>query len=254
MTRLALHLAALLLPAAPLVGDEAPAGVSNCCTPHVGGGCDDPVCSETVIDFDFECFFAWDSVCVGWAEDMCGSLCGGSGGCPGTGDCCTVHPTNGCSDPLCCDLVCIEDPSCCDSGWGGACVELATILCEVCEPPIECPMQGDCCGYNFTPGCDRKYCCEIVCIELGDEFCCRGKWDDVCARKARENCPNVCSCADFGDMNEDGGIDLRDVAAFQNCFSGNAAVDDACACGDWDADDHIDLADYEVLHGLLAAP
>jgi hypothetical protein len=109
-------------------------------------------------------------------------------------------------------------------------------------------MEGECCAFNFTPGCDRKACCELVCIELGDEYCCRGKWDDLCAAKARNNCPNICVCNLFGDLNDDRAIDLKDIAAFQNCFaSGGTAVGDECACADHDADDDADLLDFTSL-------
>ncbi len=225
---------------------------SNCCTAHGGGGCDDPICSTEVCCFDFKCCFTWDSICAGLAGDLCGNLCGG-GGCPGTGDCCTAHAAPGCSDTTCCDLVCASNSACCSSQWSAACADLAVDICDVCEPPIVCPQEGDCCNFNFTPGCSREECCNIVCIELGDEFCCRGEWDDVCARKARDNCPNICICDQFGDMNEDGAVDLSDVAGFQNCFTGRGgSIEDACACADYDADDDVDLADYKVVHELLA--
>jgi hypothetical protein len=131
----------------------------------------------------------------------------------------------------------------------------AVTLCDHCEPPIVCPMPGDCCASNPTPGCDREECCNLICIVRGDEFCCRGNWDNICARDAALYCPNICDCEQFGDMNADEALNLRDIAGFQNCFAGRAvAIGDVCGCGDYDADDDVDLADYKALLGLLTTP
>ncbi len=220
-------------------------GSGDCCVAHGLPGCDSIGCCETVCGADFFCCIGWGSDCVLLAEELCGSLCGG-GNCPGTGDCCTAHASPGCDNALCCDLVCTATPACCSGTWSAACANLAVAICDVCEPPIVCPMQGDCCGYNFTPGCDRKGCCELICIELGDEFCCRGKWDLVCARKAGENCPNVCDCETFGELSGDGVVDLRDFAKFSNCFTGpGGSVPDPCACADYDGDDDVDAEDVD---------
>lgn len=232
-------------------------GSGDCCSIHSGSGCDDISCCEEVCAADFFCcFLDWTGDCVSLAEQLCGSTCGGST-CPGVGDCCTSHGSPGCNDELCCDLVCTENPDCCAGTWSATCADLAVAICDVCEPPIVCPMEGDCCGFNFTAGCDREFCCDLICNVLngGDEYCCRGKWDDQCARKARENCPNICACELFGDLNGDTFHDLLDVAAIQNCFGGQgAAVGDPCACADYDADDDVDLADFNFLYATLGQP
>ena len=79
---------------------------------------------------------------------------------------------------------------------------------------------------------------------------------DEATRKARDNCLNVCDCESFGNFDADPAIDLRDVAAFQNCFSGDgsAPVRPACACADYDGDGDADLMDYRVFSGLIEAP
>ena len=51
---------------------------------------------------------------------------------PGGGDCLT--PTNGvpgCLDHTCCELVCTNDPFCCEVEWDENCVETAGLLCTI---------------------------------------------------------------------------------------------------------------------------
>jgi len=56
-----------------------------------------------------------------------------------------------------------------------------------------------------------------------------------------------------GDTDGDGDADLRDAAAFQNCF-GQTEPTGQCQALDLNGDDAIDLSDYASLKGLLAAP
>lgn len=46
---------------------------------------------------------------------------------PGLGDsdCCVGHPTPGCSDPVCQELICAMDPFCCNVEWDVLCASLA---------------------------------------------------------------------------------------------------------------------------------
>ena len=47
---------------------------------------------------------------------------------PAAGDCGLSHPaTTGCSDLICCDIVCTVNPLCCDLGWDQACASAAQI-------------------------------------------------------------------------------------------------------------------------------
>ena len=63
-----------------------------------------------------------------------------------------------------------------------------------------------------------------------------------------------------GDYNNDGKVDLQDVAGFQRCYAVEVAdVDDAVRAGcldgfDLDSDEDLDLADYELFVPLLAGP
>jgi len=63
---------------------------------------------------------------------------------PASGDCALAHATGGCTDLVCCDLVCTANPLCCDIGWDASCVSVATT-----------PASQGGCGiflYNCTPG------------------------------------------------------------------------------------------------------
>lgn len=57
-----------------------------------------------------------------------------------------------------------------------------------------------------------------------------------------------------GNMNGSGGVDLRDVAAFLECFGGRPWDSPMCGCGDLNGDLLIDLADYAAFHGALMLP
>ncbi len=229
-------------------------GTGDCCESHVGLGCDDFSCCDAVcfVD-DYCCIVSWDDDCATLAHSFCAALC--AEGCGGTGDCCSAHLGRGCNDAFCCDLICTALPSCCNLLWTAACAELANVACAVCAPPFVCPQPGDCCTSRFfTGGCEREACCRTVC-EF-DEFCCDGEWDDICAQNARSSCQNVCDCPLFGNFGEDPSIDLRDAAAFQNCYSGadSAPVPAECACADYDGDGDADQVDLIYFIAKIAAP
>jgi len=60
------------------------------------------------------------------------------------------------------------------------------------------------------------------------------------------------------DFNQDGSVDLADVASFETCFSGQGNPYDPeriiCARSDLDDDDDVDLDDFAVLHANLTGP
>ena len=62
----------------------------------------------------------------------------------------------------------------------------------------------------------------------------------------------------FGDATGDGGIDLRDFARLQLCFTGwpdAAILDNACRTLDWDGDDRITVwDDHEHFVQIMAGP
>ena len=224
-------------------------GAGSCCGATGLPGCNNSACCNMVCNLDSNCCdIGWDAGCAELARAFCGDLCDV---CPTTGDCCASHPNGGCEDALCCDLVCTQNASCCEAVWSQTCAVLAGQLCDQCEPVSECPRSGGCCVGPHTPGCEREGCCEIVCAL--DSFCCRGEWDSVCARKARDNCPNVCDCESFGEFDNTPPVDLRDVAGLFNCFTGSGGdtSGETCACSDYDGDGDSDLFDYAVFVPLL---
>jgi hypothetical protein len=124
-----------------------------------------------------------------------GSVCG-----EGAGDCCSAQgPGNpGCEDVDCCELICAQDPFCCDNTWDGLCAGAAEAQCEVCAavcgdgvcgpnqnclncpedcgdcPPEECPdgttPEGEPCGTDVNGGCNMDVpgftsvsCGETIC-------------------------------------------------------------------------------------------
>ncbi len=102
--------------------------------------------------------------------------------CPGVGDCRKPHAEPGCVMPECCDLVCAENPLCCEFSWDQACADLALDLCE----GINCPSIGACDATHATPGCDQFPCCDFVCAI--DGWCCQVTWDEACAEEANRLC------------------------------------------------------------------
>lgn len=58
-----------------------------------------------------------------------------------------------------------------------------------------------------------------------------------------------------GDSDADGDVDLRDVAAFTDCFETGSKAAAACACSfDVDRNGEIDLGDYQALIELITGP
>lgn len=70
------------LPCSPNPCILDPDSTQDCCVEQSSTtGCNDSGCESIVCDEDpFCCFFEWDAQCVGEAEELCGTLCGGSGG------------------------------------------------------------------------------------------------------------------------------------------------------------------------------
>jgi len=110
--------------------DDCP-GPGNCCAEGGTGGpgCGDEVCCETVCICDsFCCEVEWVPECAlnGYqnygcgAELLCLDSCAVCGN-PGAGDCCTANEGVGCSDAICCETVCAEDPFCCEVIWDENC-------------------------------------------------------------------------------------------------------------------------------------
>lgn len=67
--------------------------------------------------------------------------------CPGTGDCCTDTGSPGCSDQLCCQLVCLCDAYCCEVEWDESCSKMG-VDNNGCGAQLMCP---DLCGAGSCP-------------------------------------------------------------------------------------------------------
>ena len=68
----------------------------------------------------------------------------------------------------------------------------------------------------------------------------------------KEKSPEIDAVADvardpFGDCDEDGDIDLADVACFQRCFGRPATASELCELMDRDGDEHVDATDAAAL-------
>jgi hypothetical protein len=61
--------------------------------------------------------------------------------------------------------------------------------------------------------------------------------------------------AGHGDLERDGGVDLGDYAAFQNCFAPASKVSPLCTAADLEPDGDVDLTDYFWVHaGMTCQP
>jgi hypothetical protein len=177
--------------------------------------------------------------------------------CPGVGDCCVPHPTGGCDNPACCDLVCSIDPACCLIAWDDFCAAEAQEHCPdcasdpvcgdgVCDPTEDCascpddcgpcppcPGEGDCCVAHRTPGCADPDCCAVVCA--ADAFCCEVSWDDICASLAVDLCgclPPFDACPARGDCCTPHGTPGCDNP---DCCAAVCAADAFCCDTAWDS-------------------
>ncbi|MGP1346004.1 MAG: trypsin-like serine peptidase [Phycisphaerales bacterium] len=97
-------------------------------------------------------------------------------------DCCVANGTPGCDNAQCQNLICGQDPFCCNNQWDQICADAALQQCAICS--------SDCCFANGTPGCDNAQCQNLICGQ--DPFCCNNQWDQICADAAVDQCA-VCS-------------------------------------------------------------
>jgi len=76
---------------------------------------------------------------------------------PAAGDCCAANGTPACSDAECCNLICGQDPFCCNTQWDQICANAAATQCTVCN-------GGG--GGGGGGGCDS--CATPTVVSLGD--------------------------------------------------------------------------------------
>ena len=201
----------------------------DCLVPRNTPYCNDEECCIKVCQVDPTCCDQnWDQACVNRAEELC-LTCGA----PCAGSCCIVHNTPYCNDLDCCELVCVNNPFCCDTRWDDECVALASLICTNIECPCGNPQAEDCFVNHDTPGCDQELCCSDVC-QL-DPFCCEVTWDDFCVQYANGLCSDVPVCGIVGsgacfEPNESPGC--NDAA----CCALVCSLDPSCCSDTWDLD------------------
>jgi hypothetical protein len=155
--------------------------------PAGGGGIGDALSWQNSFENDFDLAFCADVTL------------GDPGGCalqinPGclvaTNPCSQASALPGCSDEVCCSLVCESLPLCCQAAWSASCVSAAASLCTQCGAAG----TGNCFIADFTPYCDDSCnadscigCCAKVCAT--DPFCCDTAWDGFCVFTAQQVCP-----------------------------------------------------------------
>jgi hypothetical protein len=103
----------------------------DCREVHETPGCEMPECCEIVCKINpLCCDFGWDQGCVDLALEECDGI-----NCPADGDCGAAHPTPGCSDYGCCDLIVTIDPWCTFASWDEICANAAARYCgaSTCE-------------------------------------------------------------------------------------------------------------------------
>ena len=151
--------------------------------------------------------------------------------------CCSVHPTEGCSDPTCCAIVCAMDPFCCTNNWDSICVGEANSNCAACGAAgnNQCGnTTAPCCAAHDTPSCSDPGCCAIVCAM--DPFCCNNLWDGICADEAIANCA-TCGAASTSCSNGAGACCTAHPTPYCNnpaCCNIVCSVDPFCCNNQWD--------------------
>ncbi|MCH7798553.1 MAG: lamin tail domain-containing protein, partial [Planctomycetes bacterium] len=134
--------------------------LDDCFTVHFTAFCSDEDCCNLVCGLDERCcdevLNRWDETCVGLANLFCVTPPGGPDRCISqfnTG-CFETHPTGGCIDPSCCNIVCTLDPFCCDlflGFWDASCVATADEFCGGATAPGPTPVFSAAQGY-LRPG------------------------------------------------------------------------------------------------------
>jgi hypothetical protein len=120
----------------------------DCCAANGSIGCEDGACCAVICAADpFCCETEWDGICATAAETQC-EVCFPPPAClQGTGDCCAAQQGPGCGGLECCDIVCDQDPFCCEEVWDESCADLAASSCACND---DCP-QADVVFDGLTP-------------------------------------------------------------------------------------------------------
>ncbi len=165
---------------------------------------------------------------------------------------CDTEPVPGCcrtdadcpADTTCVDRYCnFENPA---DPLDNSCD--FTVVAGCCITDADCPADTPC----------RDNFCNAGGPGLFDSFCDTTVIAGCCINNSE--CPegsicieHECRVTDPGDCNQDGHVDLIDVAFFQNCFTGPGGPN-RCACTDLDADDDTDLDDAKIFIEAITGP
>lgn len=204
-------------------------GTGSCLRGGTGPACNDETCCKVVCQLRPACCNTlWDQACADLAVANCLS-CGAS---VIPNSCFIASPLPYCSDPQCCQTVCVVDPQCCTVRWDQACIDNAGLFC----PDLACgsPAAGDCCLSHGTPYCNDAQCCTTVC-KL-DPYCCNIIWDVQCVSETLQFCSGV-SCACGGGGEEQGCFVVHGTPGCNSTTCCNSVCNsDPFCCGvNWDA-------------------
>jgi hypothetical protein len=89
--------------------------------------------------------------------------------------------SGGCSDPVCEESVCRNNPSCCYDVWGYSCIQDAFADSDACQENRPVP-ENSCFELDVLPGCNDPECMNRVC--LVNPLCCENTWDTGCIDEA----------------------------------------------------------------------
>ena len=195
------------------------AGEGDCFAPNDTPSCTVESCCAAVCAEDaYCCDSQWDCACADAAARLCGH-----GTCPGDGSCFEANGTPGCEDELCCNLVCIVDPECCNVEWDSLCAERTEQLCAGATG------EGNCMAANGTPGCDNAACAGLVCA--ASPWCCETEWDASCAATAADLCGHAQCPSDGECLSSHGTPGCNDEA----CCNTVCLQDSVCCTDGWDS-------------------
>ena len=142
-------------------------------------------------------------------------------------DCFTTNLfAGGCSNPVCCSLVCTVEPSCCDTAWDDVCVAIAEKYCSDCGLVKESCFQP-----HPTPSCNNGAICEFVCQSLGLEYCCSERWDEACVAMA------LLLTDDCGDQAAGSCVVVHENPNCRDaeCCNTVCTIDPSCCATTWDS-------------------
>ncbi|MGP1346921.1 MAG: hypothetical protein ACTS3F_09695 [Phycisphaerales bacterium] len=187
------------------------------------------------------------------APGVCGPIACGD---PASGDCCVSNGTPFCDNQPCCEIVCSNDPFCCNTEWDQICANAALLL-----PECECAAirVGACCfGAECVDGltqidCDSQggafqgfetTCTPDLCVPTGGcgdptaGDCCIANGTPFC--NDAECCEQICAADPFCcETSWDG---LCAVAAIAGC----AVCGNNCPA-DLNGDGFVDDFDLQIL-------